>query len=194
MSGFELGPSGRQPGNIGKDRGAARQKWVSGWQVLPPVVLPSALVPLWSPGGMLAEPQNLPSLPLPFGNLLWWHFSPNKPWVSRSLGACPSCSSHSETCFSSAAGKSCSSFKDQFLSYLLCESPRKHSPSYPRWAIPSPASVVLSHHHKTSMHIWCCCYLVEQFVFSFFLVHVFYFMICILCITFSQIIIEGSKR
>lgn len=29
VSGFELGPSGRQPGNIGKDGGAARQEWVS---------------------------------------------------------------------------------------------------------------------------------------------------------------------
>ena len=60
----------------------------------------------------------------------------------------------SSPCFSSAAGKSCSSFKDQFLSYLLCESPCKHSPSCPGWAIPSPAPVVLSYHCKTSLHIW----------------------------------------
>ena len=30
LSGFELGPSGRQPGNTGKEGGAARQEWVSG--------------------------------------------------------------------------------------------------------------------------------------------------------------------
>lgn len=79
-----------QPGRSGCQR----------WQLLSSVILPLTLVPLWSPDGMLAEPQNLPSLFLTFGNLLWWHFSPNKPWVSRSLSACPSCSSHSETFFS----------------------------------------------------------------------------------------------
>lgn len=87
-------------GTLGRTEGQPGRSRCQGWQVFPPVVLPSALVPLWSPGGMLAEPQNLPSLPLPFGNLLWWHFSPNKPWVSRSVSACPSCSSHSETSLS----------------------------------------------------------------------------------------------
>ena len=100
VSGFELGPSGRQPGNTGKEGGQPGRSGCQGWQVLSPVILPLALAPLWSPGGMLAEPQNLPPLPLTFGNPLWWHFSPNKPWVSRTLSACPSCSPHSETFFS----------------------------------------------------------------------------------------------
>lgn len=100
-----------------------------------------------SPAGWLAEPQSHPaqSLSLTFGNPLarvtavfFPKTSPEPPGLlipAQSVPLTPNtfCSS---PCFPSAAGKSCSSFKGQFLRHLLCEPPQHSVLPAQGWAVP----------------------------------------------------------
>lgn len=183
---------------LGKQGRAGSQEWVSGVTGAFTSHFTSGFGHCW----LLAEPQNhlSHSLSLAFGNplarvsaVLCVFFS-NMPWAPRSLRLCSVCSSHSEhfllfSLFPSAAGKSSSSLKGQFL----CHLPQHTVPLSQGLGSPSSHRFVLPHHHRTSLYIWHCHHFYILYFLSLWSPFPTSFIVCILCIIFSRFILEGGR-